>query len=368
MIRIALDTSAAMARASGIGRYVTELVAALARIDGVEPRTGPEFNLWRGVQTVVARRGRLDAILASASEFLYENLRLPTIVREAAVDVYHATAARLPARRLSVPIVATVHDFAAFELPSWQGAVRGFKLRGQIRRAVAGARFVIVPSDAIRRELVARVPSAAARTLAIPHGVAAVFHAVRRAGSPAPTFVSVATLERRKNLVVLLEAFARVLAAHPAARLRLIGQAQNASHALRDRVRDLGVAHAVTVEGYVSDRHLADAYAAAIATVYPSVYEGFGLPILESMAAGAPVITSRAGAMGEVAGAAALLVDRVDAGSLAAAMSRIIDDPALRAHLAAAGSRRAAGFTWASCARRHLEVYRMALEDRGPTA
>jgi glycosyltransferase involved in cell wall biosynthesis len=359
-MRVALDTSAALVRPSGIGRYVTELTAALSRIEGVELRTGLPFNLWRGVQGA--------AVLAGAREFLYENVRLPAIVRAAGIDVYHATAARLPARRLSIPIVATVHDFAAFEFPSWQGTLRGWKLRGQIRRAVAGAHAIIVPSDAIRRELVARAPSAAARTLAIPHGVAAVFREVRRAAPTSPTFVSVATLERRKNLVVLLEAFARVLAGHPAARLRLIGQEQNAGRALRDRVRGLGIADAVTVEGYVSDGHLAAAYAAATATVYPSVYEGFGLPILESMAAGAPVITSAAGAMGEVAGAAALRVDALDAGSLAAAMSRIIDDPALGPRLAAAGRARAAGFTWESCARRHLETYRTAVEDLGRPA
>lgn len=364
MIRLAIDTSAAMARSSGIGRYVTELIASLSRLAGVELRVGREFNLWRGVRPLVERpRTRVDTILASASEFLYENLRLPGTVRNAAVHLYHATAARLPARRLSVPIVTTVHDFAAFEFPRWQGVMRGWKLRGQIERAVAGARLVIVPSDAIRRELVARFPSAASRTLTIPHGVAAAFREVHRPPTTSPTFVSVATQERRKNLVVLLEAFARVLAAHPAARLRLIGQEHNASHAIGHRVRALGIAHAVTVEGYVSDEHLADAYAAAIATVYPSVYEGFGLPILESMSAGAPVITSGAGAMGEVAGAAALFVDRVDASSVAAAMSRIVDDPSLRAHLVAAGRERAAGFTWDSSARRHLEAYRTATED-----
>jgi glycosyltransferase involved in cell wall biosynthesis len=103
---------------------------------------------------------------------------------------------------------------------------------------------------------------------------------------------------------------------------------------------------------------LAQAYAAATATVYPSLYEGFGLPILESLAAGAPVIASDRGAMREVAGEAALLVDPLDPGSLAAAMLRLVEDPALHARLQNLGRERAAAFTWEKCAGAHLEAYR----------
>jgi glycosyltransferase involved in cell wall biosynthesis len=363
VIRIAVDTSAVGPQSSGIGRYVSELVSRLRSFPGVEPVVGPAFNLWKGTDEIVTGRNLFRSALAITNGLLYEPVGLPKRVRCAGIDLYHAAAARVPVRRLSIPIVATVHDFAAFELPNWQGKVHGWQLRCQVRRAVRAAALIIVPSETIRDELAIRFPSAAPRTLVIHHGVTGVFRNVRRTTSAAPTFVSVATLERRKNLTTLLEAFARVLSAHPAARLRLIGQEQNASDAISRRLDQLRIRHAVTTEGYVSDQYLAEAYAAATATIYPSLYEGFGLPILESMAAGAPVIASDRGAMREVAGEAALLVDPLDPGPLAAAMLRLIEDPALWARFQKTGRERAAAFTWEKCASTHLEAYRQLTQN-----
>jgi len=369
-IRAALDTSAVGSHSSGIGRYVTQLVLALRRA-GVAVVAGPELSLSRAPHGE-ARTGLAGSALTAANELLYERVRLPGVVRRAGVDLYHATAARLPGRRLSVPIVVTIHDFAAFEFPSWQGTLRGFNLRSQIRRAVSRADLIVVPSVTIRQELERRFPSAASRAVTIAHGVASVFHRTPRTDEGAAattTFVSVATLERRKNLTTLLDAFARVLAIHPGARLRLIGQDQNAASAIQQRLDRLQIRQAVTTEGYVSDEQLAGAYAGALATVYPSVYEGFGLPIIESMASGTPVITSDRGAMREVAGGAALLVDPQDPDSIAAEMRRLAEDGRLRERLQSAGRERALAFTWDACARRHLEAYgslgdRSARRDR----
>jgi glycosyltransferase involved in cell wall biosynthesis len=363
VIRIAVDTSAVGPQSSGIGRYVSELVSGLRSLPGVEPVVGPAFNLWKGTDEIITGRNLVRSALATANGLLYEPLGLPRRVRRSGIDLYHASAARVPVRRLSIPIVATIHDFAAFELPTWQGRVHGWQLRCQVRRAVAAAALIIVPSETIREELAVRFPSAASRTRVVHHGVTGVFRNVRHGAPATPTFVSVATLERRKNLTTLLEAFARILSAHPASRLRLIGQEQNASGAIRQRLDRLRITDAVTTEGYVSDQYLAQAYAAATATVYPSLYEGFGLPILESMAAGAPVIASDRGAMREVAGEAALLVDPFDPGSLATAMLRLIEDPALHARLQNLGRERAARFTWEKCAGAHMEAYRQLAQN-----
>jgi glycosyltransferase involved in cell wall biosynthesis len=358
-----LDTSAVGPQSSGIGRYVTELISALRSFPGVEPIVGPALNLWRGVYPTGNRRNLIRSILAIASGFFYEPIGLPSRVRRNGIDIYHATAMRVPVRRLSIPIVATIHDFAAFELPTWQGRARGWQLRGQIRRAVSAARVIIVPSEVIREELAIRFPSAASKVRVIPHGVPPVFRQIRHKPSITPTYVTVATLERRKNLSTLLEAFARVVSVYPESRLRLIGQEQNASGAIRRRLEQLRIGHAVTTEGYVSDDRLAQAYATATATVYPSLYEGFGLPILESMAAGAPVITSDRGTMREVAAGAALLVDPLDPNALANAMLRLLEEPGLRARLQNLGRERAAAFTWKNCASRHVEAYQKLISD-----
>lgn len=115
---------------------------------------------------------------------------------------------------------------------------------------------------------------------------------------------------------------------------------------------------AVRVERYLSDEAVADAYAGATATVYPSVYEGFGLPVIESMAAGAPVVAGDIGATREVAGGAALLVNPLDVQAIGSAMLRLIEDPALNDSMSAAGRARASGFTWEKSACEHIQVYR----------
>src|SRR5581483_3199010 len=138
---------------------------------------------------------------------------------------------------------------------------------------------------------------------------------------------------------------------------RLIGQPQNDAAAIGRQLRDRSLAAAVSVEGYLDDQAVAAAYASATATVYPSLYEGFGLPILESMAAGTPVICGDNSALRETAGDAGLVVDPRDAGAIAAAMLRLIDDPSHGEALSQAGRERAATFSWERCAREHAKVY-----------
>ncbi len=137
-----------------------------------------------------------------------------------------------------VRLVVTIHDFAAYEFPGMQGWRRGAQLRSQLRRAAGLANRIVVPSESVRRELMQRFPLHAPRTRVIQHGVAAVFHRSRSA--PAiPTFVTIATLERRKNLTTLIDAFAHVVAHFPEARLRIIGQPANDAAAIRDLVTPL---------------------------------------------------------------------------------------------------------------------------------
>lgn len=365
MIRVAVDASAVGPWHTGIGRYVVELVEALRRERQVEVFTRPEYDLWRGLSGWRAEQFG-SSFTAFARDLVGECFRLSGRLRRGEIDVYHATLARAPLRPVGVPVVVTVHDFSAFLHPDLQGRRRGARLRAYISRAMAAARCIVVPSQSIRAELGRRFPGFAAKATAIHHGVGARFEQAPRSPPPVPTFVSVAKLERRKNLTSVVDAFATVAARHPEARLRLLGQPHNAAAAIQERLTRHRLGHAVTIEGYLDDDNVARAYAASTGLVYPSLYEGFGLPILEAMAAGAPVITSDRGAMREIAGGAALLVDPQEPGAIAAAMLRLIESPTLQAELAAAGRARAAGFTWQESARRHAAVYLAAVGVAAP--
>jgi glycosyltransferase involved in cell wall biosynthesis len=353
MIRVALDRSAALnaAARTGIARYVVELSAALRLHPEAVLLDDERFSLWRGLSD-----WKQAGIAAVARGFIREYLWLPSQLRKGEIDVYHATVSRAPARRVPVPMVITVHDFAAYEFPDMQGKRRGAQLRRQVRKAVEEAALIIVASASVRDELTLRFPNAAGKVRVVHHGIGQLFNRPRCTTS-ASTFVSVATMERRKNLTTLIDAFAIVVGRRPEARLRLIGQPHNDTAMVHERLKRLGLDSVVSVEGYLTDDDVAAAYAGATATVYPSLYEGFGMPVTESMAAGAPVIAADIAVIREVAGEAALFVDPLDADAMATAMLRLMEDHSLNAALSAAGRARAAAFTWERSAREHIGVY-----------
>jgi len=353
MIRVALDRGAALnaAARTGIARYIVELSAALRLHPEAVLLDDERFSLWRGLSD-----WKQAGIARVARGFIREYLWLPPQLRKSEIDVYHATASRAPVRRVPAPMVITVHDFAAYEFPDMQGKRRGAQLRGQLRRAVEEAGLIIVATGSVRDELTLRFPHAAGKARVVHHGVSQLFNRPRCTAS-VPTFVSVATMERRKNLTTLIDAFSMVAGRRPEARLRLICQPHNDAHTVRERLNRRGLDGVVSVEGYLTDDEVAAAYAGATATVYPSLYEGFGMPVTESMAAGAPVIAADIAVIREVAGEAALFVDPLDADAMAMAMLRLIEDHSLNAALSAAGRARAATFTWERSAREHIGVY-----------
>lgn len=363
-IRVAIDASTVNAAPTGVGRYVQETVARLAAGTDVRPIVvGPDLPVWRamaGIDRIPTLR-LVGTMRARLYRPFFENILLPRRLRAVGANLYHAAAFRAPYCDLGIPTVTSVHDLSAFVLPGAQGRLRTANLRAQVRQAVRSAARIMTLSHAVADEITERFPSVRSKIRVIYLGVGPQFVADAPSEAETPVFVSVATLERRKNLGRLLEAFAAVAKRSPSARLRLIGQPNNDSARLRARIAALSLDARVTLEGYLSDSELAVAYRSATAVVYPSLYEGFGLPILEAMAAGAPVVTSDRGAMREIAGGAALLVDPEDAGSIAEAMIRIVEERALRGELRARGLERAAEFTWERCAREHIELYGEAL-------
>ena len=234
---------------------------------------------------------------------------------------------------------------------------------------------MITGSESTRQDVIALCGVPAERVVTIPDGVTGAFcpadpQAVaefrRRKGLPDRFILFLGTLEPRKNVVRLLDAYAawRRVSREPVS-LVVAGGKGWFYETIFARAAELGLGDAVIFPGFVPGDELPWWYRAAELFVYPSLFEGFGLPPLEAMACGTPTITSNVSSLPEVAGSAALLVDPEDTAGLTDAIARVLSDPALAAELRAAGPRQAARFPWSRTAAETAQVYRQVLRSHG---
>ncbi len=373
-MRIGIDVSWAQGPASGTATYVAGLVEALVRVAPQHAyvlftrdpaRYGPALP---GLDGPDVTRVAVDAPLTN----LRQQVTLPAALRRQRLDLYHSPAFFLPLALPLVwrgPTVVSMFDLNFLRLrENWRPGRRAtyLSLALQVPLAAHQATRLITLSHASARDItrllrvpprkVAVVPAAPRAIFRQPPDPALVAEARRRYG---PFLLSVGVLAPQKNLERVLRAVARVSHADGGAtRLVLAGRPAGgyADTVLRPLAASLGLAERVMfVEP--TDDELRALYHAAVALVFPSLVEGFGLPIVEAMACGCPVVTSTISSMPEVAGDAALLVDPRDAEALAAALSRLLTDPALRSELRERGLTRSARFTWDAAARHTLRVY-----------
>lgn len=336
MLQVGLDTSALSLTRAGTARYVTELLSALEEVPEVELRR----YSFEG-------EGRVQKVVRDTDWYLRA---LPRAAKRDGVDVLHAPTQRAPFRS-SVPLVVTIHDVAVLRHPSafnrWTRAYSSFALP----RVARAARRIVVGSEFTRSELVDLLGVPEEKIRVIPYGVGAPF----RPDGPSEAgeyVLAVSTLEPRKNLPRLVEGFRR--ADLDGLELRVVGaEGWGDVRVGGDRVRWLGE---------VSDDALARLYRGAAAVAYVSLYEGFGLPVLEAMAAGVPVVHSDAPALVEVAGGAGLTVPRGDPAALATALRAVLFDHDKAQVMVAAGRRRAEQFSWEHAAREvwsvHIDLHR----------
>ena len=365
-MRIAIDARLWGEPRSGIGRYTRSLVEALVRLAPDE-----RWVLYTDRPVADAPPGTLVRSLPWPQRLVWTLWAAPRDLRRQPVDLFHGvTGFELPpggAGRL----VTTVHDLIPLRFPRLVPWRHRWAVRALLGSALRRARQVIAVSEATRGELLARYRLPADRVRVVPEAAAACFtppsagvlaEARARHGLEAPYVLFVGLLEPKKNLGTLFRAVARLREAggFRAATLAIAGAPGWGLPDLAAEAARLGVGDVVRLLGPVPDEDLPALYGEALAFVFPSRWEGFGLPVLEAMAAGAPVIATCRGAVPEVAGDAALLVEP-EAGPLADALARLLDDAGLRERLREAGLRRARAFSWERAAAETLAVYRAAL-------
>jgi glycosyltransferase involved in cell wall biosynthesis len=360
-------------RAAGINGYIFEV---LNRLPALAPGNPPlEFVAYLREPTYRAPAGlRVERSGWDTTNpwrrIAWEQSALAAASRE--LDLLHGMAFATPLAA-ACPTVVTVHDLSFLRFPQAFRRTNRVYLSTLTRISTRSATRVIAGSESTRRDVIelCRVPPE--RVVTVPYGVSEAFAPAsaaeaaefrRRKGLPDQFILFLGTLEPRKNITRLIEAYAALRAregADSAPKLVIAGGKGWFYENLFSRVTDLGLSDAVIFPGYVPGEELAWWYRSASMFVFPSLFEGFGLPVLEALACGTPTITSNVSSLPEVAGDAALLVDPHDTEALAAAMTRLLREPELRARLSQAGIGQAMQFPWSRTAAETVAVYREAL-------
>ncbi len=373
-MRIGLEGRVLTPRIGGIGRYAINLLEALA-LSAPKPEdlelvifTAPQTHrhFLRGSQVRACERFR-----RIKSTLLRSSVLLPAGMMLEHLDLFHGLdQSGIPLFLKMGKYIVTIHDVIPMVLPWAFPFKHRLVLATTLARIRRQAEMVIVPSTAAADDVVRYLRVDRQRIIVIPMGVEARFRPVeepvptpawrRRYGVPERYILFVGTLEPRKNVTTLLRAFAMLRSDRAQDELKLVvaGGRGWGSEDFSATTAALGLGDHVRFTGFVDDDDLPALYRGAALFVYPSLYEGFGLPVLEAMACGTPVITSNRSSLPEVAGDAALLVDPTQPEALAAAMTSLLQDGEQRQALCARGLVRAREFTWDAVAEKTLAVYR----------
>jgi glycosyltransferase involved in cell wall biosynthesis len=356
--------------------YARELISAMlaaapkTRFTAfVNKETGDSLaELLRTVTVPVRARNRVQWVLG-------EQTLLPGLAARERIDLIHSLASTAPVwgrfRR-----VATVHDLIYARFPDAHAGIRDRGMRVLVPLAVRSSHRVIAISKSTRDDVVERFHTPAEKIDVVPQGVGTIHTArtpseretrVRYSLAERQVVLSLSAKRPHKNLLALLGALARI---RPDRRPVLVLPGYPTWHEaqLRERSESLGLNADVRFAGWLSEKELEGLWALASAFVYPSLYEGFGLPVLEAMARGIPVACSNASSLPEVVGDAALLFDPHDEADIGVALERLLDDQALASRLRERGLERARWFTWTNTARLTLKSYARALGNVGELA
>ena len=381
-MRICIDARSLRDVPTSLGRYAADLVSHIAKLD-------------RENEYIVVRRPSRHGPIADQANFReifsphdisspHNILAGARVINGLDADVYHSLYHFLPIGVRARRVVITLHDLIWVDHSyladgqRWRQWVKGSLGSFGIRRAIATADHIVAVSASTRQAALDHgVP--ADKVTAILHGVAPAWHSGN--AEPAPFDLGNATdqdqeqqdildslVERPfvfglgnslpyKNLPRLVRAFAQVAPDHPDLALVFAGRGEG-NPALVRLAHQLGLSDRVLLAGQLSDEQIRACFAHALFFAFPSLIEGFGLPVLEAMASGCPVLTSNCSSLAEIAGDDAVLVDPLDTAAIAAGMQRLLTDSALRQRLSHQGRQRAAAFTWEDAAQRTIQLYK----------
>jgi glycosyltransferase involved in cell wall biosynthesis len=369
-LHIAIDAHSVGAGLAGNETYITNLVESLAELDASN-----RYTLYVTKREAVERfEGRWPHVSVRRtlphSPLVRIPLTLSAELRRRPVDLLHVQYTAPPFA--PCPVVATIHDLSFEHIPATFKRRSWMQLRLTVRRTARSAAHVIATSEYSRRDICQTYGLAPTRVSVThaapaPHFRPATADEIGRVrqsyGIRGDYVLAVGSIQPRKNLARLLRAYSDLRSRRVGDKLPslvIVGKRAWLYEETLRAVEECGVRSSVIFTGYAPEADLPALYSGALCFAYPSYFEGFGLPPLEAMACGTPVLTGDRTSLPEVVGDAALTADPFDTGALAAALARLVEDASLRASLRERGLRRAASFDWRETARQTLEVYQRA--------
>ena len=369
-LRIGIDVHSIGSQNGGNQTYYHELVRALA-----EAPRGHQFILYhtkRAVLSGIIDRDNMRLTrLWPSHRLLRIPFTLPCLARRDRLDIFHAQYIVPPL--LNCRTVTTIHDIAYEHFPQYFPFHQRAWLKALVPLSARRADHIITVSEHSKRDLVETYGINEDKITVTYEGASSAFRPIdRRLAKKRLSekyqitdkfILYVGRLQARKNIGRLVGAYNRLRKSGNEHKLVLVGKADSLFQPVLSRIRELRLENDVLLRGYVPDEDLPYFYSAADVFVYPSVYEGFGLPVMESMACGTPVVTSLGSSLDELAGNAALLIDPLDEQSIAAALVRMLGDPQLAKRLAQDGLRRSQEFSFRNAARQTIDVYEQLAEE-----
>ena len=358
----------------GIGSYIQNLAPALARMNAAHSFTLLVSTADLG--RINAPEGWLKKKCDYGKYSVGEIAFLGRAARSAKVDLFHEPHYTLPAGLRGMSVV-TIHDLIHLKFPQYFSGLQRRYASAMIRHAVNHAGAIIAVSQKTREDILDAFNVPEERVTVVHHGVRPTFRRLEERGSverfrksrglERPYVLYVGNVKPHKNIPRLLDAFAQVRTRHLDLDLVFAGGSCLEVGALLEQSRRLRITESIRDLQQLSETDLVNAYNGADAVVLPSLYEGFGFPALEAMACGTPVVVSNAGALPEIVGEAALIIDPTNSDEFAQAILGVLDNSEKRSQLIEKGKVRAASFSWETAGRQTLTVYEKVLEQCRPS-
>jgi len=381
-MRVGLDGLPLTSLKTGVGHYTFELARALASVEPattfeiIYPSTYPPISLVEtGNGVSLPDNLKLERVRVGPLGRHWWSAGLPRYIRRRKVELFHGTNYDVPLWRQCATVL-TIHDLSHLLHPETHERRSVKRARRRLPVMARAADAIITPTESVRREVCEHLKSSPERVFAIPEAARACFRPLafaetadvrRRLGVGNDFLFAVGTLEPRKNLSVLVSAFEEVTRARSEDNTQLViaGGRGWLSGPLFAAIEKSPARDRILLTDYLHDEDLRALYASCRAFIYPSIYEGFGLPPLEAMACGAPVIASRIPALAETTGDAARLFEPGNVDELTQNIFELLEDENARRELSIGGQQRAAQFSWERTARQTLQVYAEAAKRFG---